>query len=143
MCSCAPGAPTCWRSSFLLAERARLNGLPLADAHADDRRRGVALPEAFSLVAEIADFYGEFKRREGIVDDADILTGPLYPAADCPLVLVDDAHAVPAAAQAAVARLFPRAALVAAGGPGGMIERLWAEERTIRLALTPRVIQTN
>jgi len=123
---------------FLLAGRARLAGRPLADMHAEERGRGMALPEAFSMVAEIADFYAEFKHREGIVDDADILAGPLYPAPDCPLVLVDDADAVGPTAQAAIMRLFPRAALVAAGGPGGMIDRLWAEERTLRLALAPR-----
>jgi len=121
-----------------LDQRARVTGRSLAEIHSDQVARGARVPQAFSLVAEAADFYAEFRHRERLVDDGDVLAGALYPADDCPLVLVDEAQDVPPSAQAAVARMFPRAALVAAGGPGGMIERLEADPATLRLQFPAR-----
>jgi hypothetical protein len=102
-------------------ERARLRGELMAAAHAAALERGERLP-ALSLVSELGERWQDFRRRARVVDDADILAGRLYPDENVPLVLVDEAHEVGTLGQAALARLFPRAALVVAGEPGlGML----------------------
>ena len=90
----------------------------LAEAYSAGLERGLDLPNPTQWL-DLIEFWAHFKTRERAVEASDILSGPLYPDDACPLVLFDDADEAGPLARDAVARLFPRAAvLISAAAPG-------------------------
>ena len=98
---------------FDLDLRARLAERQTPELFAEMIGEGHSLP-ALSFVLEAIETYHTFKARTRMVDAADVFTGQLTAEAECPLVLIDEAQEVPALARRAVARLFPRAAVMLA-----------------------------
>jgi len=91
--------------------RARLAERQAPELFAEMIGDGQRLP-ALSFVLEAIETYRGFKARERIVDAADVFAGQLVAEAECPLALIDEAQEVPPLARRAVARLFPRAAVM-------------------------------
>jgi len=101
------------RAALALDLRARLECREIAELFAEMVGQGHRLP-SLSFVVGVADFYATFRRRAQVADEADIYGAAVRPVADCPLVLIDEAHAVPPLGRRAVARLFPRAGVILA-----------------------------
>lgn len=109
----------------------RLADRDLIEAYAEGLERGIELPNPTQWL-DLAQYWDEWKLRERAVEPADILTGRLYPDADCPLVLLDDADEAGPLARAAAERLFPRAAIVISACAPGCLGRLMAGTFTLR-----------
>ena len=69
----------------------------------------------FSMVAEVAEHYRDYKRRCDVIDIADILAAEVQPIEHCVLALIDEAAAVPPRGLQTLRRLLPRASFVLTG----------------------------
>ena len=99
------------RATLYWLQHVHLIGREPIEEYAEAIATGRHLPN-LDQVLDFDIFWTAWKRRERLVEPADVLTGELYPITDCPLVLLDDANELGPRALAAVGRLFPRAALV-------------------------------
>jgi hypothetical protein len=101
-------------AAIRLSISSRLNEVSLHDAHRAGLVAGKRWP-AFSFVAEVADYFRDYKRDLGVADLADHLAARLEPVTACNLALIEDAGAVPLLGLRALRRLLPNASFVLAG----------------------------
>jgi len=101
-------------AAIMLSVDARLDGITL-----QDRYRKTPIEPALSLIAEVADYYRDFKQQCGLIDVADLLAGELEPVPGCQLVLIGGA--LPPLAVRSLRRIFPQAFFCACSlGHGGL-----------------------
>lgn len=101
-------------AAIRLAIGARLDEVSLIEAHRRAVTAGERLP-AFSFVAEVADYFRDYKTQCDLADLADNLAARLEPVAACSLALIDEAGAIPPLGLRALRRLLPEASFVLAG----------------------------
>jgi len=97
-----------------LSVAARCNEERLIDSYRVALAAGERLP-AWSFVAEVSDYFREFKRIMKVADLADQLGAELEPVTACELALLEDAGEVPPLGLRALRRLLPNASFVLAG----------------------------
>lgn len=66
----------------------------------------------YSMVAEVAEHYRDYKRQCDVIDIADILAADVRPIEHCTLALIDQAAIIPPLGLQMLRRLLPRASFV-------------------------------
>jgi superfamily I DNA/RNA helicase len=107
---------------FLHARKREIKAAILADIEA--RLTGQELP-LIAWFHEIADFYREYKRRNGMFDRADLSLAPIIPTTRCALLILDE---VSAEDGALLRSIFPAASTITVGDDPGA---------DLRIELTP------